>query len=272
MRGVGNRRDKLPQELQERLKRADALMKEFMRPQSRGESDEDLLKRKTESLIFSIPRGKRGIPGRLRFLLQSLVNPLDRNSVVFTDFLRAGVVEVIVDERYKKDLIAAVWQYRWRYEKDKTPLSKINTKTKLNTKADGMYVNATRLLNRANFVLERVQHPLVQRHFREMKALAQLAVQRAEAQGAKIDPSVFRAKTATAPPPVNAPLPPVQAPETSAPQQNPSALPSQVTTQPPTPVTRSGEPEQPTGGGEQGTKDAMDVSAPSTSDDYVAAQ
>lgn len=103
------------------------------------------------------------------------------------------VFEVIVDEMYKKDLVAPVRQYRWRYDKDKTPLSDFKTRIKVTTRAEKMFVNATRLLNRSKYVLSRVQHPLVQRHFQEMQALAQLAVQRSEAEGASVDPEMFRA-------------------------------------------------------------------------------
>lgn len=60
-RGAPRSRKHLPQAFQERLRRADALMKKFMKPMPAREADEDVLKRKTECMYFDLPIAKAAL-------------------------------------------------------------------------------------------------------------------------------------------------------------------------------------------------------------------
>lgn len=186
------KRDELPQELQDRLKKADEAMACFnrVRRPRREPPAYDTMRRVWKPVYFcEIQRG--GMARILRFSLQELVTPLDRAGIAYVDFIGADVAEILLDARYERAVMAAMEQRGHKYVKNGSPLMSFATKYRSDKHENRMLVNATKLQQRCERHLERIQHPVVRQFFTDLRNQAQAAIQDAKNKGALVADDVL---------------------------------------------------------------------------------
>lgn len=173
--GRGVRRIDLPIVLQERLERTESLMSAFKRQgMSRQGMTALAAGRKPVCLYFS--NVNAGNPLRLKRALQELVCPLDREAIMFVCYIGRNVIELLVDEQYKMDTVAALTQEEMEWEENANPLTSFGTKFRSENASNVRMVNAYYLLKRTESLLKIVRHPTALEFYENLNEQARQAI------------------------------------------------------------------------------------------------
>lgn len=173
----------LPKALQSRLERARKSMAPFLRGRPLRQGTDE---RASTVLYFKgFERSNKKMPRFLRYELQRLAAPGDKDAIHFVDFIGANVCEVLVVTAYKDDLLAAA-EYIGLQAMEGSPLAGFASRYQSSSEPNRMLVNGMRCYQRTEWLLQRNIPPAARRFYTELNAAAQTQVEQAHARGAYV--------------------------------------------------------------------------------------
>lgn len=184
--GIPEKITDLPEELQIRLQRVSGRTAAYRRHKVRQEIRKDPNSRRYVAMYFRDVHYGKG-PRVLKQYLQDLVGPLDRDAIVFVDFIGGLVAEVLVDETYSQDVATAMWfDGGFSVIKDGNPLRGFATRYKATSEENDILYNATKMLQRIERLLSRPIPPIARNFYNVLQGNGEKAVEEAKRRGASI--------------------------------------------------------------------------------------
>lgn len=108
------------------------------------------------------------------------------------DFIGRNYVEVVCDKEYKLYVVECLRQYKMRYKPKACPFTGFVSRYQSDNLANRILVNTTRLLNRCNNLLMRIDHPQAREFYGKLKEQAETAIRVAVEKGAEVSEEVLK--------------------------------------------------------------------------------
>lgn len=111
---------------------------------------------------------------------------MDRGAVLFVDFIGKSVIEVLIDDEYRVDVLEAMRYLRYRHMPKATLLTGFATLYQSSTAPNDLLFNSTKLILRTERILLRIDHPQAREFYDTLNKLARANASKARKDGAQI--------------------------------------------------------------------------------------